>query len=189
MSIAINFCRLKYLILVLTWLVDPLLIPSGLSRIPDSLRERSSAVQPPSTLSAYAWLLVGSTSLGLLPMLASMGCHSLLSFGELLLQTSSQESLKGLVSFASSELPVGTSDVRGFAGNVENRQMIRLPFASGSLKNRGGMRLEAGGWRTIQRDGTGSCAILGWVQIRLMVLVVRIATSYGGGTGAIYFGL
>ena len=102
-------------------------------------------------------------------MLASMGCHSLLSFAELLLQTSSQEILKGLVSLASSELPVGSSDVRGFVGNVENLEMIRLPFASESLKNRVGMRLEAGGWRTIQWGGKRSCGILGWVQIRLMM--------------------
>lgn len=50
------------------------------------------------------------------------------------------------VPFAPSELPVGSSDGRGFARNVENRQMI---IASGLPKTRAGMRLEAGGWRTI----------------------------------------
>lgn len=52
------------------------------------------------------------------------------------------------VPFAPSEPPVGSSDGRGFAGNVENRQMI---IASGPPMTRAGMRLEAGGERE-QRD-------------------------------------
>lgn len=71
------------------------------------------------------------------------------------------------VPFAPSEPPVGSSDGRGFAGNVENRQMI---IASGPPKTRAGMRLEAGGWRTIQRVGKGSSGILRWVQMRFIMV-------------------
>lgn len=88
-----------------------------------------------SKLIYMPWLLVVSTSLRLLPILVSMGCHYFLSFAELLLQIFSQESLKDLLSFTFSKLFIGSNNIQSFIENVKNWQIMRLPFTSKSLKN------------------------------------------------------